>query len=226
MPGTSLSLSSDRRREAIRCLYCLVAGVLITAALMIFGFMGSMLHSAPDLDITRRGVTVVPSDMPEEIPVQQQVKPTAEPIVPKMQITPDVPEPIEPVPVTVKYAINPRITVGVRVPAPPAFSAPSVTPEFLGPGELDVQPHLIHAPRPAYPSQARQLRREGRVIARIVIDMEGRVLRCRVIPGPDADVFGQTTLDAVRRWRFKPGVRGGRAVACEVEVPVVFTLKD
>jgi TonB family protein len=30
-------------------------------------------------------------------------------------------------------------------------------------------------------------------------------------------------VDAVRRWQFKPGMKDGRPVATQLQVPIVFT---
>jgi len=39
-----------------------------------------------------------------------------------------------------------------------------------------------------------------------------------------ADIFAETTLETVERWRFKPCGRQGRNVSCEVEIPVEFRI--
>jgi len=75
-----------------------------------------------------------------------------------------------------------------------------------------------------YPSAARRFGDEGRALARIVVDAEGRVGSWSL-----AESTGFSRLDAgidcvVRRLRFEPGRRDGRAVAAEVQLPVVFRL--
>lgn len=220
-----LLFAENRKATLCRNGFSLAGGLLVTLLLIFAGFFSTAFDSPPVLDSSaRRGVSVtIPAETPEQESVPQKAV-MQEVAVPRIAVTQQPVTRLELAPVHISYAINPSIPVGVQVPAPPSFEA---TPEASGvfaAGELDAQPHLVHSPLPAYPSRAKRMKLEGTVLVRLVLDVEGRVLRCRVLPGKDVELFGQATLDAVRRWRFKPGERGGRPVLCEVEVPVVFTL--
>ena len=75
-----------------------------------------------------------------------------------------------------------------------------------------------------YPSAARRLGEEGRVVARIIIDATGQVTDWTVDRSS-----GFLRLDAalecvVRRLEFVPGRRDGRAVVATVMLPIVFRL--
>jgi periplasmic protein TonB len=82
----------------------------------------------------------------------------------------------------------------------------------------DVKPPVpIETFDPIYTEDARKARTQGIVILEAVIDSEGRVKDLRVIKAlPNG--LDTAALDAVRRWRFRPGTREGRPV------PVIFNL--
>lgn len=93
-----------------------------------------------------------------------------------------------------------------------------------GDGGYDRKPRALYAPRPPYPAEARNKGVEGVVVVRLRIDTRGRVVASRVVGGEAADMFADTTLSTVERWRFRPCGRDGRDVSCEVEVPVMFQM--
>lgn len=62
---------------------------------------------------------------------------------------------------------------------------------------------------PAYPAVARQLRLTGDVEVDITIDEEGRVADAKVVKGNA--VFSAATVDAVKKWSFKPIQVQGKA---------------
>ena len=70
---------------------------------------------------------------------------------------------------------------------------------------------------PIYPDVARKARIEGIVIIETIIDRDGNVTDARVLKGLPLGL-DQAALDAVKRWKFKPGTLNGQAV------PVIFTL--
>lgn len=88
----------------------------------------------------------------------------------------------------------------------------------------DRKPRALFAPRPPYPAEARSRGVEGMVVVRLRIDTKGRVVSSHVVGGEATDMFADTTLATVERWRFRPCGRDGRDVACEVEMPVVFQM--
>lgn len=93
-----------------------------------------------------------------------------------------------------------------------------------GDGSYDRKPRALYAPPPPYPAEARHRGTEGMVVVRLRIDTRGRVVASRVVGGEAADLFADTTLSTVERWRFRPCGRDGRDVSCEVDVPVMFQM--
>jgi TonB family protein len=79
---------------------------------------------------------------------------------------------------------------------------------------------------PAYPLLARKRGWEGTVVLMVRVLEDGRVQSVKVHSSSSFKLLDEAALQAVRRWRFQPGTRGGRAAAMQVLVPVHFVLRD
>jgi TonB family protein len=71
----------------------------------------------------------------------------------------------------------------------------------IDPGPV-IQGEAIHRETPQYPPYARGRRMTGKVIVEITIDETGKVENARLRCG--ADAFAQVSVEAARKWRFKP----------------------
>jgi protein TonB len=161
------------------------------------------LEERPVTDAAPRSDRVIPVEIPEDLypdrhPLDQD---TSE------MISEDDPARVEP----------------LLVPgAPPPVTGPldEWTPDLILPVPLPDRP------KPEYPSIAIQARIEGRVILRAVIDEEGRVTSIRLLQAPEPDLgFSRAAIDAVSRWRYRPGTHAGRPVAVRLTVAVDFYLE-
>ncbi|MCW1886521.1 energy transducer TonB [Luteolibacter flavescens] len=72
-------------------------------------------------------------------------------------------------------------------------------------------------PKPTYPASARSAGLQGRVTVTFTVDERGYVVNTRVSSSTNP-IFNEAALAAVRRWKFRPGVR---ATASR---PIVFQL--
>ncbi|HPA18645.1 MAG TPA: energy transducer TonB [Verrucomicrobiae bacterium] len=87
--------------------------------------------------------------------------------------------------------------------------------------DIDERPKVVNQVRPSYPVDLKRQKIDGRVIVAFTVDREGRVIQPRAEEATHPS-FAQAALDAVRQWRFEPGVRGGRKVATKLRVPIAF----
>jgi protein TonB len=78
-------------------------------------------------------------------------------------------------------------------------------------------PISVKRVEPLYPDIARKARIEGIVILETIIDRDGNVTDVRVLKGLPLGL-DQSAVEAVKRWKFKPGTLNGQPV------PVIFTL--
>jgi TonB family protein len=82
-----------------------------------------------------------------------------------------------------------------------------------------VKATVSYAPRPVYPYEARRQRVTGSGIALLTVDQtSGTVTDVRMAQSCGNVILDNSTLDAFRRWRFKPGG------VTQVEVPITYTL--
>lgn len=80
-------------------------------------------------------------------------------------------------------------------------------------------------PPPRYPRRARSRGEEGRVLIRVSVLGSGRVGGASISRSSGHSSLDRAALKAVKRWRFKPALRGGKPVKAILTVPVVFKLK-
>jgi protein TonB len=90
----------------------------------------------------------------------------------------------------------------------------------------DTPPRVAVNPAPVYPPELLAARVEGRVVLRVRVGADGRVLAASIHRSSGHDAFDQAALGAVRRWRFNPARRAGLAIETEVAVPVRFVVED
>ncbi|HYR52466.1 MAG TPA: TonB family protein [Candidatus Dormibacteraeota bacterium] len=96
-------------------------------------------------------------------------------------------------------------------------------PDVVEPApRVDKLPVVIDAPKPAYPDWAREAGIEGKVILRVLVGTNGSPKQVVVASGSKA--LADAARDAVRRWKFEPGLVGKEPVEVWVEVPVTFRL--
>jgi TonB family protein len=69
---------------------------------------------------------------------------------------------------------------------------------------------LISGAGAIYPPNARDAGLEGYVVVRYDIDTEGRVRNARVVAADPPEVFDESAVQAVSRWRFRPPERDGQ----------------
>ncbi len=90
--------------------------------------------------------------------------------------------------------------------------------------DLDHKPRIINRIQPIYPAQARRKEINGRVMLRFVVDREGRVRNVKVVRARPEGIFEENAIEAVRKWRFKPGYFSGEPVNTRVTVPIKFEM--
>ncbi len=82
--------------------------------------------------------------------------------------------------------------------------------------------HLLSKVNPEYPVIAKAAHTEGKVVVRVVISAEGTVNS--VVPIKGHPIFLQSTIDAVKQWRYKPFLIENRPVDVSTIVELDFSL--
>lgn len=78
---------------------------------------------------------------------------------------------------------------------------------------------------PRYPPRAEARGIEGWVRLEITTTPAGTVSDAKVVDASPKEIFDQAALEAIRRWRFKPAFREGRAVAQRATLKLRFRLE-
>ena len=90
--------------------------------------------------------------------------------------------------------------------------------------DIDQQPQVrgMRAP-PIYPDELKQQGLSGQVTLVFVVDTNGDVRDVQVVESTNRQ-FDQPAIDAVQKWKFFPGKKGGKPVNVRLQVPIAFNL--
>jgi TonB family protein len=92
---------------------------------------------------------------------------------------------------------------------------------------VDADPEYTEVrPAPRYPPQAVRRREEGEVMLRVLVDASGSPGTIEMAQSSGSPRLDGAAVEAVRQWRFAPGVRNGQPVEGWVLVPISFKLTD
>jgi protein TonB len=166
---------------------------------------------------------VLPSDPPVVEVTDSTPKQVKEEVArPVIQDTPAKPtvtsfiQPIEP----------PQPVVDIKMEKiPTGGPGDSIVNEAFDPSQLDQPPVAIYQARPVYPQSMKSAGISGDVRVDFILDTTGKV-RNAVAAHSSQREFEEAACDAVSKWKFKPGRKGGRAVYVHMQVPIVFTLSE
>jgi protein TonB len=91
--------------------------------------------------------------------------------------------------------------------------------------ELDRVPEPLVQPPPVYPVS---LRREGvraTVQVEFIVNTEGAVINAVAVESTRVG-FEAAAIAGVSKWKFRPGMKGGRKVNTRMSVPIIFRIVD
>lgn len=92
--------------------------------------------------------------------------------------------------------------------------------------DIDSPPRPVARLRPAYPPHARMRSIEGFVVVEFTVGPEGRTRDLAVISSFPEGTFEGAAEMAVKRWRFKPGTKDGKAVPVRIRQKIRFDLVE
>jgi TonB family protein len=81
---------------------------------------------------------------------------------------------------------------------------------------------VSHPVQPNYPVLARQMKVQGAVVMRALIDKAGHIENLQVLSGPS--MLATAAREAVKQWHFKPLLQAGQPVETETRITVNFTI--
>ncbi|WP_261347357.1 energy transducer TonB [Cognatiluteimonas sedimenti] len=117
----------------------------------------------------------------------------------------------------------PRMVEAPQAPVAPAAPPPPPAPAATIADRTVPQP--LSSPAPRYPRDAQRRGETGTVLLRVHVGPDGKPYSVDLVQGSGSRALDRAASDAVRRWRFRPAVRNGEAVAGAVQVPITFNLQ-
>ena len=95
--------------------------------------------------------------------------------------------------------------------------------EIVDMSELEKRPEAVSQVAPAYPPEMRKAKIEGAVTLLCLVNSQGRVEEVQV-ENSSRPEFEKPALEAIRKWRFRPGVKDGKDVATYLRYPIAFRI--
>jgi len=166
-------------------------------------------------------------DEPEKVDTEEQTTAPAD-LAPPMQT--DVPQIVQLD--SFVQQVQPPPPEGLKANAG-AITIPQGRPGGMGkgaaaifdPSMLDQQPVARVRIPPQYPFEMKRAGITGEVLLEFVIDVNGDVKNPVVVKSTQRE-FENAALQAVMKWKFTPGKKGGRAVNSRRQQPISFTLNE
>jgi protein TonB len=90
---------------------------------------------------------------------------------------------------------------------------------------LDQQPVARMRQQPVYPFEMKRQGIGAEVVVEFICDNAGEVRDARVVKS-DNHAFDAAALEAIYKWKFRPGKKGGRAVNARMQLPFQFSIAD
>jgi len=207
----------------------LIFGFIVTITIeVLVAWGGNLTHYVPKPRVKEEEIKldiVMPKLEPDEPDVVEEQEQRPVEIAPPMQL--DVPQ-----------AVTPESFVQQIEPPPPDLSAlaknivkiPEVRTglqgvEIFDISKLDQQPVARFQARPQYPFEMRRAGISGDVLVDFIVDTNGDVRNAFSAHSSQRE-FETSAVQAVSKWKFKPGRKNGHAVYTHMQVPIVFTLNE
>jgi protein TonB len=90
---------------------------------------------------------------------------------------------------------------------------------------VDKTPQVLKRGPVPYPESARRNRLSGDVLIRFLLNEKGEISHIQVIHADPPEVFNNSALMAIQKWKFSPAVKDGKPVPVWVELPMHFSLR-
>lgn len=214
----------------------LILGMLFSAAihlLLLFGdgllperTMKAKPAEEPESDILR---LVPPPPLEEEPEIIETGDFEKEPLdlAPPMQ--PDLPQPVQPDSFVQRVQPPPPegLTISTTMTIVPETRDPGLfrNMKVFDPSMLDQTPVPKYQARPHYPPEMRRTGISGEVVVDFIVDPNGEVQNVHALRSTQRE-FESAAIEAVSKWKFRPGRKDGRNVPTHMQVPIVFTLNE
>lgn len=126
------------------------------------------------------------------------------------------------IPVAVDPEPAPPSAEPVKVSMGASPSSPAAASVIQG-GDLGTR--MVAGKPPRYPLESRRRKEQGTVLLSLILGLDGAVEHISVSRSSGSSRLDSAALNAVRKWRWEPVVRGGQPVKVRGIVEIPFVLK-
>lgn len=229
------------------------SGVLLLHAALLYGInlTDDMLQAASGEDQPvyvelvnappQPPVIPEPPPAPEPAPVYEVPKPKPKPkpkLKPKPKPKPKEPPPPKPAPEPPPAEPAPA-NLPPGPPTPPVQGEPNApagatpqqgsgTPGPVGPPPVlgSSQITYIRQPKPVYPAFSKRAGETGKVMLRVLVDVNGRPKEVKLEKSSGSDRLDKAAIDAARNALLSPHKENGKPREAYVLMPIVFELEN
>lgn len=103
----------------------------------------------------------------------------------------------------------------------PVSNQVQLTGTYYPVGEVDQPPVLEKQVSPQFPSKMRKAGIDGKAFVVFIVNTQGQTEQVQVEQATHP-LFAEAAINAVRRWQYKPAMKGGQPVAVMLNVPMEF----
>lgn len=213
-------LSLFRRLLHVTCV--IVGALAFTAGLFFILPMIQAIASGPvaDTQLTTIDTTKLPPPPPM---IEEEPEPEPE----EEEKPPELIEDVQPLDLSqLELALDPG-TMGSGVLAGDfglklntVTTSTNVVDDLFSMAELDQKPRPIYQPGPTTNARFRK-KGPATVYVLFVVDQRGRVEDAKIQKTTNP-IFNRSAIGAVKKWKFEPGTRNGKAVRFRMRVPITF----
>lgn len=208
-------------RDLFHNLLVLFGAVVLTLAFFLVLPLMQTLTKPPSSDMIVQQVETAQLEAPDPPPEpepQEEPEPEEQP--------PELNESAPPLDLSqLELALNPGFSDGMlggdfTVNLKTTGSESKDVDTLFSLADLDQKPRAIYQPSPRLTREVRE-NAPGTVYIIFIVDKNGRVQQPQVQKST-APVFEKPALDAIKKWKFEPGKRGGDPVRFRMRVPITF----
>lgn len=218
----------------------LVLGVVLLHAAALYGLQSGLLMRAVEVVVPVELVASWVDPTPAQVapPPPPRPEPKAKP---QAAVATSTPRPLPPPPLPLAAQTDtpaPNAVAGTTAPPPPAApistpvaSAPSAPPAPAAPPAPpriqlpDSNADYLNNRPPAYPPLSRRLGEQGKVLVRVLIEVDGSASQAELKTSSGYDRLDQAALKTVLGWKYVPGKVNGEPKAMWFNVPLHFVLE-
>ena len=162
-----------------------------------------------------------PDVPPDEAPPEEiEYVPPQQADVPTASIDSAFTQQIQPPPPSMQ-----RPSGQMAIPAVSTAKAASGMKDLFDLANLDQVPQPRYQAQPQYPFEMRRAGITGEVVVGFIVDSQGKAIEVYAVRSTQRELEA-AAIQAVGKWTFRPGRKGGRAVNTRMQVPIVFSLND